>query len=54
MKCEICGKGLAEGASLIRQNAKGVIGIWRCTTHNKKPVDDVTKVLLKGLKTWER
>lgn len=30
MKCEICGNTPDNGATLFRQNPKGVTGIWRC------------------------
>lgn len=30
MKCEVCGDGMPEMASLIRVNEKGVAGVWRC------------------------
>jgi len=33
MKCEICGKGMAEGKTLHRVNEKGVKGVWRCNQH---------------------
>jgi hypothetical protein len=36
MKCEICGKTPFMGATLFRQNEKGVVGIWRCEEHNRK------------------
>lgn len=39
MKCEVCAKGMPEGVTLWRQNAKGEIGIWRCTACNKLPRD---------------
>lgn len=32
MKCEICGKGPTDGVSVLRVNAKGIPGIWRCRT----------------------
>jgi hypothetical protein len=31
--CVICRKGLREGLSLQRINAKGVPGIWACRAH---------------------
>lgn len=39
MTCEICGRGIVDGAALFRQNEKGVKGIWRCREHNQKPID---------------
>lgn len=49
MKCEVCGKGMAEGVSLFRQNELGVTGIWRCREHNEKPpepeVDDIVRII---------
>lgn len=39
MKCEICGKGMREGVTLIRQNPKGEFGVWRCEFCNKKFTD---------------
>lgn len=40
MKCRTCGRGMADGAALFRQNAKGEVGIWECELHNKAPVDE--------------
>jgi hypothetical protein len=47
MKCEICGKTPADGVTtLLRQNPKGQIGVWRCEEHNKKSVPhDVAQVV---------
>ena len=46
MKCEDCGKGLADGAVLLRQNPKGEIGRWKCSDCNKLPVgQDLGEVL---------
>ena len=56
MICRQCQKHVAEGASLIRMNEKGVKGIWECApgtgcnrivgepepTQNEKLVDAVT------------
>lgn len=47
MKCEICGRGMREGVTLIRQNEKGVIGLWRCRLHNNVPIDPITDELTK-------
>ena len=33
MKCVICKKGISEGLTLYRINAKGVAGLWACTKH---------------------
>jgi hypothetical protein len=40
VKCEVCGKGLADGVSLFRQNATGQPGVWRCEVDNQAPVDE--------------
>lgn len=46
MKCETCGKGPQHGITLLRQNQKGEIGIWRCEACNRKPVpDDLARVI---------
>lgn len=39
MKCERCGAVPWEGATLIRQNPKGEVGVWRCESCNQLPVD---------------
>lgn len=39
MKCEICGKGPAEGVSVFRTNPKGVTGVWRCREHLETAID---------------
>jgi hypothetical protein len=36
MKCEICGRGPANGFDIFRANEKGVKGIWRCKDHSCK------------------
>lgn len=33
IQCEVCGKGMEEGATLYRVNETGVPGIWRCKPH---------------------
>ena len=33
MKCEICGRGPADGVTVYRANEKGVRGVWRCERH---------------------
>lgn len=47
MKCEKCGASPSDGkTTLIRQNAKGEIGTWRCEACNKLPVpDDVEQTI---------
>jgi len=46
MICEICYKGIGDGVALFRQNAKGQIGIWRCTACNKKRIaPDVLEIV---------
>ena len=45
MKCEICGIGMKEGATLHRVNEKGVAGIWRCSEHYGGPVDEIVQIL---------
>jgi hypothetical protein len=35
-KCEVCERSFTDGITLIRQNEKGVPGIWRCEAHNTK------------------
>lgn len=49
MRCEICGKGPEQGVTLIRQNEKGVKGVWRCRECNFKPLDPDEERLLKIL-----
>lgn len=49
MKCEICGRGIPEGASLHRQNEKGVKGIWRCERCNILPIDPEIKIIMDAL-----
>ena len=36
MKCCICQKGMQQGVTLYRVNAKGVAGIWVCEKHLKQ------------------
>ena len=47
MKCEVCNVTSADGKTvLIRQNRKGEIGVWRCTSCNRKPIpNDVTFII---------
>ena len=47
MKCQHCGKSPSDGfTTLIRQNAKGEIGIWACESCNRLPVpNDVAHVI---------
>ena len=33
IRCEICGRGPAQGITVYRANAKGQKGIWRCEMH---------------------
>ena len=33
MKCLFCQKGVAQGVSLYRVNAKGQPGVWACAAH---------------------
>lgn len=33
MKCLFCQKGIAEGVTLYRVNAKGQPGVWACAKH---------------------
>jgi hypothetical protein len=37
--CEVCGRGMADGVSLFRQNPKGQKGVWRCRECNARPID---------------
>lgn len=39
MCCELCGRGVNDGAELHRQNEKGVKGVWRCERCNTLPID---------------
>lgn len=39
MWCEVCGRGPQDGVTLLRQNPKGEVGIWRCESCNTQPVD---------------
>ncbi len=49
MKCEKCGKAPWDGITLLRQNPKGEIGIWRCEACNKKPVPDDTAQIIADI-----
>lgn len=44
MRCYECGKGMAEGVSLFRQNPKGEAGIWACEQHSEPIDEEVLKV----------
>lgn len=42
MGCVVCKKGLSEGVTLYRINAKGQPGLWACLKHRSQtdaPVD---------------
>lgn len=56
MQCEICNRSPQKhGISLHRQNEKGIIGVWRCTACNMKPVDpEVQHIIdiLDGKESW--
>lgn len=44
--CHVCGRRVADGATLYRQNEKGVAPIWACAVHRTKPVDpDVQRLI---------
>lgn len=50
--CEICGRGPAPehgGVSVVRQNTKGVTGIWRCLAHNEVVMDAGVKRIVDVL-----
>lgn len=47
MKCEICHLSIEEGVTLHRQNELGVDGVWRCSTHNQKPIDPEIKDIVE-------
>jgi len=49
MKCKDCGKGMADGVTLIRQNEKGVAPIWCCKECNKKSVDPLVQEIIDVL-----
>lgn len=50
MECEVCGKSPPkDNVTLIRQNEKGVKGIWRCREHNTKSIDSEEDRLLRIL-----
>lgn len=40
-RCYSCGKGMVEGVTLIRQNAKGQPAIWACDQHNENQDQDL-------------
>lgn len=55
MRCLFCQKGLAEGVSLRRINAKGQPGVWACAKHigqtDAKPdpeLDRIVDIIEKG------
>jgi hypothetical protein len=47
--CIICGRTMAEGATLYRVNAKGQPGIWACAKHindtDSKPDAETVQVV---------
>lgn len=45
MKCEVCGKAPWDGVTLLRQNAKGQPGIWRCESHSKPAPPDLAQAI---------
>lgn len=54
MKCEICGRGPAEGVSIFRQNAYGEPGIWRCKACNEQPIDPEVKEIVEIIEGADR
>lgn len=44
MRCEVCGKGMADGVALHRINPKGEIGKWACTQHYAGPKNEANEI----------
>lgn len=47
--CEKCGASVKD-VMLHRQNAKGVIRIWRCSQCTDKPIPETIQLIEKALK----
>lgn len=45
MKCEVCGRGMKHGVTLLRRNPKGEMPIWRCEEHAQPPPEDLAEVV---------
>jgi hypothetical protein len=49
MKCIYCGRGMADGVALFRQNPTGEKGVWACGEHNAKPVDPLVAEIVDAV-----
>jgi hypothetical protein len=49
MKCMVCGKGMADGVSLFRQNPKGEAGIWACRAHRRDVPDPTVERIVNAV-----
>lgn len=49
MHCEICKRGVRDGIGLVRQNEKGVKGIWRCDACNGRSIDLGVRLIIDAL-----
>jgi hypothetical protein len=53
MKCCICNKGPADGVTIHRINAKGVLGVWACEKHlaqtDAPPIDPLVREICSAL-----
>lgn len=51
MKCMVCGRGMADGVSLFRQNPKGEAGIWACREHRREAVDPTVESIVGAVES---
>lgn len=49
IKCEICERTPEDGVTLIRQNPKGEVGVFRCIEHNEVDVDEGLREVINAL-----
>lgn len=49
MKCIHCGRGIADGVALHRQNPTGETGVWACDEHNAKPADPLVREIVDAV-----
>lgn len=54
MKCMVCGMGPQQGVTLLRQNEKGVTGIWACQQHSRAKDDPELQRLIAAIEAAER